>query len=57
MLSAPETYPISSSIKLYAWEFSFVRKIAETRNNQELKTLKKIGLVTVRLRLFLLSLL
>ncbi|KAF9457511.1 multidrug resistance-associated ABC transporter [Collybia nuda] len=34
------------SIKLYAWEFSFVRRILETRNNQELKTLRKIGLVT-----------
>ncbi|KAG5642914.1 hypothetical protein DXG03_001885 [Asterophora parasitica] len=34
------------SIKLYAWEFSFVRKISETRNNQELNMLRKIGLVT-----------
>jgi len=33
------------SIKLYAWEFSFMRKILETRNNQELKMLKKIGIV------------
>ncbi|RDB20896.1 Metal resistance protein YCF1 [Hypsizygus marmoreus] len=34
------------SIKLYAWEFSFIRKISETRNNRELKMLKKIGIVT-----------
>ncbi|TFK44584.1 metal resistance protein YCF1 [Crucibulum laeve] len=34
------------SIKLYAWEYSFMRKILETRNNQELKMLKKIGVVT-----------
>ncbi|KAG6837154.1 hypothetical protein H0H93_013744 [Arthromyces matolae] len=34
------------SVKLYGWEYSFMRKILETRNNQELKTLRKIGLVT-----------
>ncbi|KAG6844742.1 hypothetical protein H0H87_004074 [Tephrocybe sp. NHM501043] len=34
------------SIKLYAWEYSFIRKISEVRNNQELKMLKKIGVVT-----------
>ncbi|KAF9269001.1 multidrug resistance-associated ABC transporter [Marasmius fiardii PR-910] len=34
------------SIKLYAWEFTFMRKILEVRNNQELVMLKKIGLVT-----------
>ncbi|KAH0582641.1 hypothetical protein H2248_010564 [Termitomyces sp. 'cryptogamus'] len=34
------------SIKLYAWEYSFMRKISETRNNQELKMLRKIGVVT-----------
>ncbi|KAF8074805.1 multidrug resistance-associated ABC transporter [Lyophyllum atratum] len=34
------------SIKLYAWEFSFMRKISDTRNNQELRMLRKIGLVT-----------
>ncbi|KAG5338421.1 hypothetical protein C0989_007305, partial [Termitomyces sp. Mn162] len=34
------------SIKLYAWEHSFMRKISETRNNQELKMLRKIGVVT-----------
>ncbi|KAG6899872.1 hypothetical protein C0993_005842 [Termitomyces sp. T159_Od127] len=34
------------SIKLYAWEYSFMRKIFETRNNQELKMLRKIGIVT-----------
>ncbi|KAF9442601.1 multidrug resistance-associated ABC transporter [Macrolepiota fuliginosa MF-IS2] len=34
------------SIKLYAWENSFLRKILDVRNNQELKMLKKIGIVT-----------
>ncbi|KAG7093889.1 hypothetical protein E1B28_007528 [Marasmius oreades] len=34
------------SIKLYAWEFTFMRKIIEVRNNQELVMLKKIGLLT-----------
>ena len=36
------------SIKLYAWEFSFMRKILDTRNNQELKMLRKIGILMVR---------
>lgn len=36
------------SIKLYAWENTFIRRILETRNDQELKLLKKIGVVTVR---------
>lgn len=35
------------SIKLYAWENAFIRKILAVRNNQELKMLKKIGVVTV----------
>jgi ABC-type bacteriocin/lantibiotic exporter with double-glycine peptidase domain len=34
------------SIKLYAWEFAFIRKILFVRNEEELKMLKKIGLVT-----------
>ncbi|XP_006462121.1 hypothetical protein AGABI2DRAFT_151707 [Agaricus bisporus var. bisporus H97] len=34
------------SIKLYAWENSFLRRILEVRNEQELKMLKKIGIVT-----------
>ncbi|KAL0574610.1 hypothetical protein V5O48_007360 [Marasmius crinis-equi] len=34
------------SIKLYAWEFTFMRKILQVRNEQELVMLKKIGLVT-----------
>jgi len=34
------------SIKLYAWEYAFMRRILEARNNQELKTLKKIGILT-----------
>ena len=37
------------SIKLYAWENTFIRRISEVRNNQELKTLRKIGFVTVSL--------
>jgi ATP-binding cassette, subfamily C (CFTR/MRP), member 1 len=34
------------SIKLYAWEFTFMRKILQTRNEQELVMLKKLGVVT-----------
>ncbi|KAL1677546.1 P-loop containing nucleoside triphosphate hydrolase protein [Schizophyllum commune] len=34
------------SIKLYAWEFAFMRKILEVRNNLEMKMLKRIGIVT-----------
>ncbi|KAG6828729.1 hypothetical protein H0H92_006917 [Tricholoma furcatifolium] len=34
------------SIKLYAWEYSFVRRILETRNNHEMKVLRKVGIVT-----------
>lgn len=40
------------SIKLYSWEYTFIRKILETRNSQELKMLKKIGIVTVSRVLF-----
>lgn len=32
------------SIKLYAWENAFLRRILEVRNNQELKNLRKIGI-------------
>lgn len=35
------------SIKLYAWENAFIRRILEVRNHQELKMLKKIGIATV----------
>ena len=35
------------SIKLYAWEIPFVRKVLKVRNEEELKTLKNIGIVTV----------
>ncbi|KXN89408.1 Metal resistance protein YCF1 [Leucoagaricus sp. SymC.cos] len=34
------------SIKLYAWENSFLRRVLKVRNEQELKMLKKIGIVT-----------
>ncbi|KAH7930359.1 P-loop containing nucleoside triphosphate hydrolase protein [Leucogyrophana mollusca] len=34
------------SIKLYAWEYAFIRRILHVRNDQELKMLRKIGIVT-----------
>ncbi|KAI0352362.1 metal resistance protein YCF1 [Trametes cingulata] len=34
------------SIKLYAWENAFMRWVSDVRNNQELKMLRKIGIVT-----------
>ncbi|CAE6455011.1 unnamed protein product [Rhizoctonia solani] len=34
------------SIKLYAWEDSFIRRILAVRNEQELKMLRKIGVTT-----------
>lgn len=36
------------SIKLYAWENAFIRWIMQVRNDQELRMLKKIGVLTVR---------
>ena len=36
------------SIKLYGWEFAFLRKILQVRNEQELVMLRKLGIVTVR---------
>jgi hypothetical protein len=35
------------TIKLFAWENTFIRRVFEVRNNQELKMLRKIGVVTV----------
>ena len=35
------------SIKLYAWEHAFLRRILLVRNDQELKMMKKIGIYTV----------
>ena len=35
------------SIKLYAWENAFIRWISTVRNEEELKMLRKIGIVTV----------
>lgn len=35
------------SIKLYAWENAFIRKILFVRNEEEMKMLRKIGVVTV----------
>ncbi|KAI6037805.1 P-loop containing nucleoside triphosphate hydrolase protein [Pisolithus marmoratus] len=34
------------SIKLYAWEYAFMRRILHVRNDLELKMLKKIGITT-----------
>ncbi|SJL03580.1 related to YCF1-Vacuolar ABC transporter responsible for vacuolar sequestration of glutathione-S-conjugates [Armillaria ostoyae] len=34
------------SIKLYAWEYAFLRKILTVRNEKELKMLRKIGIAT-----------
>ncbi|KAI0629229.1 metal resistance protein YCF1 [Trametes polyzona] len=34
------------SIKLYAWENAFIRWVSQVRNNEELKMLRKIGIVT-----------
>ncbi|KAG6330747.1 hypothetical protein ID866_8342 [Astraeus odoratus] len=34
------------SIKLYAWEYAFMRRIFHVRNDLELKMLKKIGIAT-----------
>lgn len=33
------------SIKLYGWEKAFANKIYDIRNNQELKMLRRIGIV------------
>ena len=38
----------SYSIKLYAWEPAFIRRISQVRNDQELRMMRKIGLVSVR---------
>ena len=40
--------PWMDSIKLYAWENAFIRKILFVRNDLELKMLRKIGIATVR---------
>ncbi|KAG1838637.1 P-loop containing nucleoside triphosphate hydrolase protein [Suillus subalutaceus] len=34
------------SIKLYAWEYAFIRRVLHVRNDLELKMLKKIGIAT-----------
>ncbi len=36
------------SIKLYAWEHAFLRRVLLVRNEEELKMLKKIGIYSVR---------
>ena len=38
------------SIKLYAWEHAFLRRVLFVRNEEELKILRKIGICTVRIR-------
>jgi hypothetical protein len=42
---------LSRSIKLYAWEYAFIRRVLHVRNDLELKLLKKIGIVTVSINL------
>jgi hypothetical protein len=37
------------SIKLYAWEHAFLRRVLFVRNEEELKMLRKIGIFTVRI--------
>ena len=37
------------SIKLYAWEHAFLRRVLFVRNEEELKMLRKIGICTVRI--------
>jgi ATP-binding cassette subfamily C (CFTR/MRP) protein 1 len=34
------------SIKLYAWEYAFLRRVLHVRNNLELSMLRKIGIVS-----------
>ncbi|KIJ07132.1 hypothetical protein PAXINDRAFT_182550 [Paxillus involutus ATCC 200175] len=34
------------SIKVYAWEYAFIRRVLHVRNDLELKMLRKIGIVT-----------
>lgn len=41
-------FDFGCSIKLYAWENAFIRKILAVRNDKELKMLRKIGVATVR---------
>lgn len=36
-----------SSIKLYAWEYAFTRRILHVRNDLELRNLKRIGIFQV----------
>jgi len=36
------------SIKLYAWDYAFMSRVMGVRNDEELKNLRKIGLVGVR---------
>ena len=45
-----ETSYFSNSIKLYAWEFAFNRRVLAVRNDDELRMLKKISFANVRLR-------
>ena len=35
------------SIKLYAWEHAFLRRVLFVRNEEELKILRKIGVYSV----------
>lgn len=40
------------SIKLYAWENAFIRRVLQVRNDQELKMMRKIGITTVCLSFY-----
>jgi len=42
-----EILSIIRTIKFFAWENTFIRRVFEVRNNQKLKMLRKIGVVTV----------
>jgi hypothetical protein len=45
-LNDDRAYP-EFSIKLYAWEHAFLRRVLFVRNEEELKMLRKIGICTV----------
>jgi len=51
MTASHDTNPMfpEFSIKLYAWEHAFLRRVLFVRNEEELKMLRKIGICTVRI--------
>ena len=46
-VSLPSDLP-PRSIKLYAWDYSFMSRVMAVRNDEELKNLRSIGIVGVR---------